>query len=324
MPAATLEQLTDRLTRYADPNGPPFAEALSGVLERIYSLGLWQDITDERVLTVQRDLTISIPRDTDTVLHWILNESPAGPIRPLWHDYRLLGKGANPPSAAGLVDAGYRATRVPLAAAGHGLFYVVASNDDYRTANWPGPGGGGHGTLVVEATDGTKIYRQSNETLPAYAFGFGYDSGDDSFETVSEILSIRYTDFLVPYDIRTDENDPDSVIATVGPGSGVCRYRTFRVNGSQPDDSVRVLLKRRPPALTSTQDIVHIGNHNALKHGLLAVLAEENADLERSQFHWTECVRILNEELGTLDVGHQFALNIDLTGHGGLPVQTIL
>lgn len=323
MPAATLEQLTARLTRYADPNGPSFALALSGVLERIYSLGLWQDITDERVLTVARDLTISIPRDTDTVLHWILNDSPAGPVRPLWHDYRLLGRGTNPPLGAGLVDMGYRATSVPLAEAGHSLFYVVAANDDYRTDNWP-DGGGGHGTLVVEATDGTKIYRQSNATLPAYAFGFGYDSGDDSFETVTEITSIRYDNFARPYDIRTDEYDPASVIATVGPGGGVCRYRTFRVNGAKPGDEVRVLLKRRPPPLVENSEIVHIGNHNALKHGLLAVLAEENADLERSQFHWTECVRILNEELGTLDVGHQFALNIDLTGHGGLPVQSIL
>jgi hypothetical protein len=71
-------------------------------------------------------------------------------------------------------------------------------------------------------------------------------------------------------------------------------------------------------------DIVYIGNSNALKHGLLAVIAEDNADLERAQYHWTECVRIFNEELGILDVGHQFAVNLDLTGHGGFSVQTIL
>ena len=43
---------------------------------------------------------------------------------------------------------------------------------------------------------------------------------------------------------------------------------------------------------------MHLGNLNAIKHGLLGMLAEDNADLERAQYHWTICRQILDEELG--------------------------
>ena len=47
----------------------------------------------------------------------------------------------------------------------------------------------------------------------------------------------------------------------------------------------------------SQDDIMHLGNLNAIKHGLLGMLAEDNADLERAQYHWTICRQLLDEEL---------------------------
>lgn len=314
MPAATLGQLANRLSTYTTPDGPSFPDALSQVLERVYNLGLWQDITDERVLQAQADATIALPLDTDAVLHWIVNDSPAGPVRPLWHDYRLIGRSANQPVGAGLIDAG---------------FSVGASYEDDEEAGYflrfeteNGTNFSGTESFILDYTDGDGV-RASETITPDDSAAFVTSTETD----IAKIHSIIWSGVSKRIRVELKNADAefdDDEFGLLSVPEGVMRHRRFRVSGAREGDDVRVLLKRKPPVLINDNDIVYIGNSNALKHGLLAVIAEDNADLERAQYHWTECVRIFNEELGILDVGHTFTVNVDLTGHGGLPIQTIL
>lgn len=314
MPAATLGQLAAKLSAYTTPTGPSFPDALSQVLSRVYNLGLWQDITDERVLEAQEDATIALPQDTDAVLHFLLVDSPAGPIRPLWHDYRLIGRSANQPFGAGLIDAG---------------FSVGASYEDDEEGNYSlrfetenGTNFAGTEKFTIDFTDGDGV-RATETVEPSNSVAFIVTSETD----IAKIHSIIWSGVSKRIRVElknTDAEFNDDNFGLISVPDGVLRHRRFRVSGAREGDDVRVLLKRKPPVLSSDNDIVYLGNENALKHGLLAVVAEDNADLERAQYHWSECVRIFNEELGTLDVGHQFAINLDLTGHGGYPVQTIL
>ena len=81
-------------------------------------------------------------------------------------------------------------------------------------------------------------------------------------------------------------------------GDGVVRYRRFRFqNSSAATKDVKLLLKRSWQPLVTENDIIHLGNLNAIKHGLLGMLAEDNADLERAQYHWTICQQLLDQEL---------------------------
>lgn len=314
MPAATLGQLALKLSTYTTPGGPTFPDALGQVLERVYNLGLWQDITDERILTVQADGTIALPLDADAVLHWILNDAPAGPIRPLWHDYRLIGRSQTQPLGGGLIDAG---------------FSVGASYEDDEEGNYSlrfetenGTNFTGDETFTIDYTDGDGV-RATETVSPSDSVAFIVTTETD----IAKIHSVIWSGVSkrVRVELKNTDTDlDDDNFGLIAAPDGVLRHRRFRVSGAYDGDEVRVLLKRKPPVLSSDNDIVYIGNTNALKHGLLAVIAEDNADLERAQYHWAECVRIFNEELGTLDVGHQFAINLDLTGHGGYPIQTIL
>lgn len=314
MPAATLGQLATKLSTYTTPDGPTFPDALTQVLERVYNLGLWQDITDERVITAQADGTIALPLDTDAVLHWIMNDAPAGPARPLWHDYRLIGRSANQPFGAGLIDAG---------------FSVGASYEDDEEAGYNirfetenGTNFSGTESFTIDFTDGDGV-RATEVVSPSNAVAFKVTTETD----IAKIHSIIWTGVSkrVRVELKNvDTEFDDDSFGLISGSDGVLRHRRFRVSGAHEGDLIRVLLKRKPPVLETDNDIVYIGNSNALKHGLLAVIAEDNADLERAQYHWSECVRIFNEELGILDVSHQFAINLDLTGHGGYPIQTIL
>jgi hypothetical protein len=61
--------------------------------------------------------------------------------------------------------------------------------------------------------------------------------------------------------------------------------------------NVKLLLKRAWEPVLTQDDVIYLGNLNAIKHGLLGMLAEDNADLERAQYHWTICRQLLDEEL---------------------------
>jgi len=96
----------------------------------------------------------------------------------------------------------------------------------------------------------------------------------------------------------TSSSTTSSTTLAVVKGDGVARYRRFRFHNSDSSTkNVKLLLKRAWQPVLTQDDIMHLGNLNAIKHGLLGMLAEDNADLERAQYHWTICRQLLDEEL---------------------------
>tara|TARA_R100000734_G_scaffold18630_3_gene15980 strand:+ start:1968 stop:2324 length:357 start_codon:yes stop_codon:yes gene_type:complete len=82
-----------------------------------------------------------------------------------------------------------------------------------------------------------------------------------------------------------------------GRGNEVARYRRFRLsNPSSSDKTAFILLKRRFETLFNDDDIVYLSNVNAIKHGILATVAEDNADIQRADYHWNVCNALLDQE----------------------------
>lgn len=81
-------------------------------------------------------------------------------------------------------------------------------------------------------------------------------------------------------------------ISRIGPGNAVAQIRRYRTNVTWD-----ALCKRAFRPLVNPNDVTELGNTNAVKHGLLARIAEDNADLERANYHWQECRNALNEEM---------------------------
>lgn len=139
---------------------------------------------------------------------------------------------------------------------------------------------------------------------------------------VSSIVSIKFSQETGTsiIDIRTDPDDPDTTIATVGPEPTVTRYRRYRIPSSTTDTTAHVLVKRAFEPLVHDDDLIYISNLAAIKHGLLGLVAEDNADLERAQYHWAEAQKNMEMEMESARGGAIPSVSFDIIGMGGRSV----
>lgn len=84
--------------------------------------------------------------------------------------------------------------------------------------------------------------------------------------------------------------------------------------------TIRGLLKRRFVFVERLTDSVIPSSVPALKNALLAINFEDQSDIERSQFYWNECRKILNEEKATSKVGAIRPLAANIFGLGEFKV----
>jgi hypothetical protein len=304
MPAYTLSQLAPMLDKYVEPDGD-FKSSLNQVLARIYNMGIYRDLTVQYSLPVV-DGCITLPDDADSVLHTMVDGFPV-PVRSLWHDFKSIGIGnlsVNPTIQWGLIDAGYAPTSRLLTAETSTLYIVSASGSSVVNtfSNTDGS------NITIVGSDGDQFYTGTLATSPFRI----------TFSTpITSIVNIQFDALNGMFDLRTTSADPDTTIATVGPDSGVTRYRRFRINGSVDGTTVvHVLCKRAFQLLRDDNDIVFVGNIGAIKQGLLGRLMEDNADIERSQYHWNQCMLLMEEEVNSSRGAAVPRLNIDPYGTG--------
>jgi len=292
------------LDKYVEPDGD-FKASLNQVLSRIYNMGTYRDLTVQYSLPVV-DGCVTLPDDADSVLHTMVDGFPV-PVRSLWHDFKSVGIGNlsnNATTQWGLIDAGYCPTKQLFANPISELFIVSASGSSIPHTFTSTDGG----TITVVGSDGSQFYTGETVTSPNRIL----------FDTpVSSIVSIRFDGLTGSFDLRLDSLDADTTIATVGPDSGVTRYRRFRINGATDGTTVvHVLCKRAFQPLRNESDIVFVGNVGAIKQGLLGRLMEDNADIERAQYHWSQCMLLMEEEANSSRGAAIPRLNIDPYGVG--------
>jgi len=303
MPATTASQLAPMLSSYVEPGGD-FKNSLNQVIARMYHMGTYRDLTVQYSLPVSNGC-VTLPEDADSVLHTMVNGMPA-PVRALWHDYKTAGlnyTGSGP--AWGLVDAGYWPTLVDLSASATTFYIVPAAASTTKRAF------GDDGSVInAVASDATNHYSSTtNYTAKTLVFS----------SAVNVFTNISFDGLTDRYDIRTVAADPTTTIATVGPDSGITRYRRFRISNPQDTSTTcHVLCKRAFQPIVNDGDIVYISNIGALKHGMLGRLAEDNADIERADYHWGKCMLLLEEEMASSRGAAIPRLNIDPYGTGNM------
>lgn len=304
MPAYTVNQLATMLDKYVEPDGD-FKSSLNQVLSRIYNMGTYRDLTVQYSLPVI-DGCVTLPDDADSVLHTMVDGFPV-PVRSLWHDFKSVGIGNlsnNATTQWGLIDAGYSPTRKLLAEPVTELFLVSASGSSVPH--------------VFSLTDGSTVTVQGSDGDQFYTGELVGSPNRIIFDTpITSIPNIYFDGLIGAFDLRLVANDSDSTIATVGPDSGVTRYRRFRINGSTDGSTVvHVLCKRAFQPLRDGNDIIHVGNIGAIKQGLLGRLMEDNADIERAQYHWSQSMLLMEEEANSSRGAAIPRLNIDPYGVG--------
>jgi hypothetical protein len=307
MPATTVNHLLPMLINYIEPDGE-FKNSLNQVLSRIYNMGTYRDLTIQYSLPVV-DNCITLPDEADSVLHTIVDNQPV-PVRSLWHDFKSVGMGVGAADLTwGLVDAGFHPLKRLIETATD-VLHVVPSDQSPTRSNFDSDD---NESVVVTATNGDKIYASTTNSVASSDVTLTFA------EDINSVISIQFDGLTDLYDIRTNAADPDTTIATIGPDSGVTRYRRFRLNRStNGQTNVHVLCKRAFQPVRNGTDIVYVSNVGALKHGMLGRLMEDNADIERSEYHWNKCVQLMEEEAATSRGAAIPRLNVDPYGTGNL------
>lgn len=312
MPALTLSQLKSLFAMY-EPSDGSLVPRLNQSLFRLYNMGIYRDLVVQYTLPVVGGC-ITLPEDADAVLHALVS-TQATPVRSLWHDFKIRGNGSAPTDSSwGLIDAGFGPVSNPLSAATASLFIVPST---YSISQLPFTGSGGW--FEVAGVGSGQMVSAHNDGSVDNLLTFDPE--------VEQIQRIRFANLLDTYDLRTTAGDPATTVATVGPGDGVARFRRYRVSGSTgaDDEVVHVLCKRAFRELKDDEDVCHLGNVPAIKCGLLAVIAEDANDLERSTLLWQQAFQALEEEAASTRGAATPTLNFDPFGVGGTqPVLSML
>jgi hypothetical protein len=303
MSALTLKQISDALSIYTPSDGS-FVPRINQTLSRLHNMGTYRDLTVQYSLPVVGGC-IYLPTDAEAVLHTAIDGKPAA-VRSLWHDFKIAGTASND-LTWGLVDAGYSPVLLDLQTATDTLYLVPSAGSPTK---FPFVGTEDSG-VSLSASDGTTRFR-------AETYDSGFDGTTIVFpEPVLYIESIRFDHLGDSFDLRIIAGDIATTVATVGPGSGVTRYRRFRVPGTEDGRVVHVLCKRAFIPLVEDTDITYLGNINAIKNGLLATVAEDSNDVERAQLFWNTAFQLLEEEASSTRGAAQLRLNLDPHGVGG-------
>ena len=293
MPALTVKAVTKALSDYVRPDEDIVAK-LNMVMPRIYAMGMWRDLLyDWSIETTNK--YFALPEHSESLLGAMLQNSPVD-AQSQWHDYRISGYASDGPSPIfGVVDDGFHEAKEDLV--------HKAATDVYN--------------IIVEPIAPNTVLPLSGEITVIFGIEDDDVVGEDTVNThtfdlngaaslvtvVNKVVSIKSISFSdVPEGVKVSAiphpTDGTSTTLAVVKGDGVARYRRFRFHNSDSSTkNVKLLLKRAWQPVLTQDDIMHLGNLNAIKHGLLGMLAEDNADLERAQYLWTICRQLLDEEL---------------------------
>lgn len=304
MPALTVKAVTKALSEYVRPDEDLVAK-LNLVMPRLYAMGMWKDLLYDWSIDTTNDY-FAMPEHSESLLGAMLEDSPVE-ARSQWHDYRIGGYAkAGPSPIFGVVDDGYHPSKEDLRTPTNSDVYEIVIRAVAPATSLPSDG-----KIVVESTksDGTKV----SNSVDLGAYGAGWSAA-----TITKVNEISFSDIHDSVEVYASNQDDNSeIVLAVVKGDGVARYRRFRFsNPSAEVKNIKLLLKRAWEPVLVQDDLIYLGNLNAIKHGLLGMLAEDNADLERAQYHWTICQKLLDEELDAARGAAKPRVSLDPSGSG--------
>lgn len=310
MPALTVRAITKALSGYVRPDEDIVAK-LNLVMPRLYAMGPWRDLVYEWTIETDNDY-FALPEHAETALGVMVSDAPEQ-IQNRWRDYRNSGYMTSGPSPIyGVIDDGWHTTKedidIDATADTFGIDF------DPVTPNTTLPS---EGTITItgwrETTGDTDRDSKSIEVIEMD----GSATLTSAYSDWYEITEIIFEDLHEMVDIIAVEGATDLATLASVRGDGTTRYRRYRFsNPSSNTVGVRLLLKRAWVPVLVENDLIHLGNLSAIKHGLLGMVAEDNADLERANYHWGVCKILLEDEVDAARGPAKPTVRLDPTGTG--------
>lgn len=303
----TVAQINSLLSAYLPLNdghssATSIIPMLNQVMPRLYDMGNW------RALQEQIDMDASagylcLPEDYESIIMARLNDFPID-IQSPHYEFQKKGPGYIEGPASfiyGLIDEGFVPTMSDLPIDG-----VDALTFTLISGTWDAS----DSIRVDYITDtGKAVWSVSLTGLSTITL--------TPATPITAIKSIQYTS--MPDRVLATDAD-DIIYSVLLPGSNVSEYRRYKVPQISPENTqewrVTALVKKKFQEITANTDLVYIDNINVLKHSFLAIIAEDNADLERSNFHWSQVNRQLQLELSESRGGAKGRPQFEIWGAG--------
>jgi hypothetical protein len=271
-------------------------------------MGYWKDLCYELEITTTNGY-FSLPAEAESIMCATVDGTPKN-LWAQWHDYKVGGI-PNSYSAYpifGIVDDGYGPT------------VEVIPNDTNHTLRVVYP----YGTFTEDGCSIYVEYERENNIKSNYLLNLSGDGiqtlPDDD---IRKIIEIRFEGVPVKVRLEALQTSDNSKVYTLAEGRGdfVARYRRYRTStpSNGATQKVFLLLKRAFLPLMEETDIVYLGNVNAIKCAILATTAEDNADIERSGYHWQVCRQLLEEEKDASRGAARQVFTIDPYSGNGTP-----
>jgi hypothetical protein len=307
VPALTVKNLYDQLSGYAPPD-QQFLPMLNMVLPRLYGMGYWRDLCYELQVTTSEGY-FGLPEEAESVMMATVEGQPKS-LWAQWHDYKIAGlpNSYSTDPVFGVVDDGFYPTKDMLdPEVNHTLSVAPVTPNTLLPST---------GKVYVE------FVRDTDDAVVQYIFSLDGSSGliSTGYTDIRRVTEIRYEGVPQKVEVRAAvSGGSGSFVIATAKGSGVARYRRYRIQDptNNPSTNVALLVKRAFLPLSEDTDVVYLGNVNAIKHGILATTAEDNADIERAQYHWAVCKQLLEEEKDAHRGGARHAVMVDPYSSGG-------
>jgi hypothetical protein len=314
MPAMTVKSLSDQLSSYCSPD-QRFIPVLNLVLPRLYAMGYWRDLAYDYRITTSNGY-FALPLDAESVMAVAVDQAPQS-LWAQWHDYSIGGM-PDTYSAYGMfgvVDDGVHSTKEALDSTKGYTLSVKAV-----TGNLPSDG-----IVQIKYTllNGSYVSLQEDFSLTNASGSVALKAFANAGQ-INSVSEIRF-DGIVPnieiYAVESGKTVDDKLVLAEGRGDTIFRYRRYRTrtpsNGTQ---EIFLLLKRAFVPIMDESDVVYLGNVNAIKSGILATTAEDNADIERANYHWQVCKQLLEDEKDAHRGGARQSVRVDPYSGNGTPV----
>ena len=293
-------------------------------------MGYWRDLVYEDTIATDHSY-FSLPDTADSLLAATVDDNSTQ-IRSLWHDYKISGTGSltnfnGPDPLYGIVDDGYSPTIIDLDREKEHVLYIRPMKEGDMLPDC----GRVIATFITSDGDLDEEVFQMDESM----------SITGTKNNGSRITSVIYEN--IPFPVKLVAVDTDNVgtvdfdvasedwsngvILTLARAEGneALRYRRYRMSNTNNETrNVRVLLKRAFKPLNNVNDIVHLGNLNVIKHGLLGFIAEDNADVERANYHWGTCKMLLEDEMDAHRGAAKPTMKINFAGAGSSPIPNLM
>jgi|TARA_R110000764_G_scaffold58274_1_gene126737 hypothetical protein len=314
MATLTVAGVEDALSKFKSV-GSSFTQELNLVLPRLYAMGMWRDLLYETTISTT-DGNFTLPDDAEAIVSALIDNDPVR-AKAQFHDYRITGRNRDGSTlhGFGLVDDGFAPAVNELEAA---KGYTITVSPISPATEIPRTS-----TNFITITG---LNNASTPALQTYSPNLdtasnNITSGSVQFTTITEI---RNGDSSLPSPVKITavnvNNTSDTLeLGEVQEANKVNSFRRYRLGNdisNTTKKTIRVLVKRSFKNLINSFDVIRPSNLNAIKHGLLGTVAEDNADLERANYHWNVCKQLLEEELDAYRGSAKPAVNFDPTGSG--------